>query len=62
VGRPGTGRHQRIVEISREIVQSLRPAVPLIPDKAEQHPQRMCFGSALVIEIELQETQKWRRG
>ena len=59
VRRASAGR-QRIVEISCEVVQGLRPAIPLITDKAEQHAQSMGFRSVLAAEIELHERQQRR--
>ena len=60
-GRSRVGRDQRIVEIARQIVQRLGPAVALVSHKAEQHAERHRLRLVLAADGELDSGER-RRG
>ena len=61
IGVSFAARHQRVVEVSSEIVQGLRPTVSLVLDKAEQHAKGVSLRFLVAVEVDFHERQKRRR-
>src|SRR5271165_981372 len=61
IGRLGAARQQSIVEVTGEIIQRLRPPVPLIARKAEQDAESMSFLPIMPSQVDFHKSQKRRR-